>query len=170
MLGGGADGASPTRVREAPPAAPPADDDAAAVARGSRKEYEALRRNGGIGRAARARQRAEAAESAKIEAERWSVGGDRGAKRARREASVMLMGRCRPSEPGRGSSDEASVTSSVGRAHKRSGESQPTSTQRRAAVEPRRGALPVLSSKYRASNLPCAPARHPRPWRPVDSP
>ena len=97
VLGGGSDGASPpTRVREAtPPAAPPAhtDDDAAAVAR-LMEEYEALKAE---------RQRAEAAESAKIEAELEALAAETVAlnrERARREASVYADGPL-PPEPRR---------------------------------------------------------------------
>ena len=105
VLGGGADGASPpTRVREATPsresspgeapAAPPAhpgDDDDAAVAR-LMEEYEALKaeRRALAARLAE-RQRAEAAESAKIEAELEALAAETVAlnrEMARREASV----------------------------------------------------------------------------------
>jgi len=99
VLGGGADGASPpTRVREAtPPVAPPvhtADDDAA-VAR-LMDEYEALKaeRQALAARLAE-RQRAEAAESAKIEAELEALAAETVAlnrEMARREASVYADG------------------------------------------------------------------------------
>ena len=98
VLGGGADGASPpTRVREAtPPAALPAhpeDDDA--VAR-LMEEYEALKaeRQALAARLAE-RQRAEAAESAKIEAELEALAAETVAlnrEMARREASVYADG------------------------------------------------------------------------------
>ena len=100
MLGGGAEGASPpTRVREAtPPAAPPAhlvDDDDDAVAR-LMGEYEALKaeRQALAARLAE-RQRAEAAESAKIEAELEALAAETVAlnrEMARREASLYADG------------------------------------------------------------------------------
>ena len=101
MRGGGVDGASPpTRVREAtPPAAPPAhpidDDDDAAVAR-LMEEYEALKaeRQALAARLAE-RHRAEATESAKIEAELEALAAETVAlnrEMARREASVYADG------------------------------------------------------------------------------
>ena len=106
MLGGGAEGASPpTRVREAtPPAAPPAhlvDDDDDAVAR-LMGEYEALKaeRQALAARLAE-RQRAEAAESAKIEVELEALAAETVAlnrEMARREASVYADGPMPPEE------------------------------------------------------------------------
>ena len=103
VLGGGAEGASPpTRVREAapPPAAtsvePPAlPTEDAAVAR-LMEEYEVLKdeRRALVARL-EARQRAEAAESAKIEAELEALAAETVAlnrERARREASVYADG------------------------------------------------------------------------------
>ena len=107
MRGGGVDGASPpTRVREAtPPAAPPAhpidDDDDAAVAR-LMEEYEALKaeRQALAARLAE-RHRAEATESAKIEAELEALAAETVAlnrEMARREASVYADGSLPPEE------------------------------------------------------------------------
>ena len=114
VLGGGADGASPpTRVREAtppresspgePPAAPPAhpDDGDAAVAR-LMEEYEALKaeRQALAARLAE-RQRAEAAESAKIEAELQALAAETVAlnrEMARREALGYADGPMPPEE------------------------------------------------------------------------
>jgi hypothetical protein len=106
VLGGGADGASPpTRVREATPpresspgepsAAPPAHPDDAAVAR-LMEEYEALKaeRQALAARLAE-RQRAEAAESAKIEAELEALAAETVAlnrEMARREVSAYADG------------------------------------------------------------------------------
>ena len=127
MLGGGADGASPpTRVREAspprasspaePPAAPPAhpSDDDAAVAR-LMDEYEALKaeRQALAARLA-ARQRAEAAESAKIEAELEALAAETVAlnrEMARREASVYADGPMPPDAAPRRFRRKPSVTS-----------------------------------------------------------
>ena len=96
VLGGGADGASPpTRVREAasPPAArsvePPALPTDTVVAR-LMDEYDALKAE---------RQRAEAAESAKIEAELEALAAETVAlnrEMARREASVYADGPLAP--------------------------------------------------------------------------
>ena len=114
VLGGCADGASPpTRVREAPPprvsspdeppTAPPAHptDSDAAVAR-LMEEYEALKaeRQALAARLAE-RQRAEAAESAKIEAELEALAAETVAlnrEMARREASVYADGPLPPEE------------------------------------------------------------------------
>ncbi len=113
VLGGGADGASPpTRVREAtppcenspgePPAAPPAHptDDAAVVR--LMEEYEALKaeRQALAARLAE-RQRAEAAESATIEAELEALAAETVAlnrEMARREASGYADGPMLPEE------------------------------------------------------------------------
>ena len=104
VLGGGADGASPpTRVREAtppresspgdPPAAP--DGDNAAVAR-LMEEYEALKaERQALAARLVERQRAEAAESAKIEAELEALAAETLAlnrEMARREASAYADG------------------------------------------------------------------------------
>ena len=112
VLGGGADGASPpTRVREAsppresspgePPAAPAHPTDDAAVAR-LMEEYEALKaERQALAARLEARQRAEAAESAKIEAELEALAAETVAlnrERARREASVYADGPLPPEE------------------------------------------------------------------------
>ena len=103
VLGGGADGASPpTRVREAAspsaatsvePPALPTDD--AAVAR-LMEEYEALKaERRQLAARLESRQRAEAAESAKIEAELEALAAETVAlnrEMARREASVHADG------------------------------------------------------------------------------
>ena len=106
VLGGGADGASPpTRVREAasPPAArsvePPALPTDTVVAR-LMDEYDALKaeRQALAARLAE-RQRAEAAESAKIEAELEALAAETVAlnrEMARREASVYADGPLAP--------------------------------------------------------------------------
>ena len=112
VLGGGADGASPpTRVREAtpprepspgePPAAPPALPTDVAVAR-LMDEYEALKaeRQALAARLAE-RQRAEAAESAKIEAELQALAAETVAlnrEMARREALGYADGPMPPEE------------------------------------------------------------------------
>ena len=106
MLGGGAEGASPpTRVREATPEppAPPAHtpDDDAAVAR-LMEEYEALKaERRQLAARLESRQRAEAAESAKIEAELEALAAETVAlnrEMARREASVYADGPMPPEE------------------------------------------------------------------------
>ena len=96
MLGGGADGASPP----AAPAAHPTDDDAAVTR--LMEEYEALKaeRQALAARLAE-RQRAEAAESAKIEAELEALAAETVAlnrEMARREASVYADGPMPPEE------------------------------------------------------------------------
>ena len=107
VLGGGADGASPpTRVREAtppresspgePPAAPAAHPDGDAAVVRLMEEYEALKaeRQALAARLAE-RQRAEAAESAKIEAELEALAAETVAlnrEMARRESSVYADG------------------------------------------------------------------------------
>ena len=110
VLGGGVDGASPpTRVREAasPPVArsvePPTlpTDDDAAVAR-LMEEYEALKaERQALSARLGERQRAEAAESAKIEAELEALAAETVAlnrEMARREASVYADGPMPPEE------------------------------------------------------------------------
>ena len=125
VLGGGADGASPpTRVREAtpprepspgePPAAPPALPTDVAVAR-LMDEYEALKaeRQALAARLAE-RQRAEAAESAKIEAELEALAAETVAlnrEMARREASVYADGPMPPETRPRPFRRKPSVTS-----------------------------------------------------------
>ena len=101
MLGGGADGASPpTRVREATPPAQPTDDDATVVR--LMEEYEALKaERQALSARLGERQRAEAAESAKIEAELEALAAETVAlnrEMARREASVYADGPMPPEE------------------------------------------------------------------------
>jgi len=106
VLGGGADGASPpTRVREATlpressPGEPPDDDDDAAVVR-LMEEYEALKaERQALAARLVERQRAEAAESAKIEAELEALAAETVAlnrEMARREASAYADGPMAP--------------------------------------------------------------------------
>ena len=100
VLGGGADGASPPAARSFEPPAHPDGADAA-VAR-LMEEYEALKaeRQALAARLAE-RQRAEAAESAKIEAELEALAAETVAlnrEMARREASVYADGPMPPEE------------------------------------------------------------------------